>query len=138
MRLYKLHGSIDQYQYMMSNSEEWISVRIPRGVELDSVRVWTGTEIIPLRSTQIWPSYLTGRKLKLRNYTTSPFSEIWQHWRDNLTRSSHLIIIGYGFKDEGVNEAIQNHFIDKPILVFGRNLDESSIRELFPRARTPK
>lgn len=44
-------------------------------------------------------------------------------FQSNLKHAEKLIIVGYGFKDEGINSIIMNHFNykEKPIHIVDRN-----------------
>lgn len=101
IRLYKLHGSFDQY------------VCVDEGI-CDSVKISKGYNY-----TRIWdiygrhfmdnyhPDFLTGKTAKKKEYNKPLYSTLLCHFETNVSNSDVFVIIGYGGKDEGINEIIK-------------------------------
>jgi hypothetical protein len=139
IRLYKLHGSIDFYRV-----EEYRERReVPVGPEYsatgecDFVRHKRGVDIEHLKREgenvlrympYVVPSFLTGQKTKSKNYGGPYYRDVFDHFTENLRRSRALIVVGYGWRDKGINEDIKKYFCagprKRPLLVV--DLDDKS------------
>jgi hypothetical protein len=60
------------------------------------------------------PDFLSGTTNKTRYYTKDPYYvNLFEHFERNLNASDTLIVIGYGFKDYGINEYLEKHFLSR-------------------------
>lgn len=116
LRLFKLHGSIDTLKLYLSGRDEALRVKKNIGVddfqfeEIDS-RTQKYTSTRPFVKKQ--PDYLTGRAFKIRSYDEGYYKILFDHFKENLKSANVLIVIGYGFKDEGINDYIEKHYLSK-------------------------
>ncbi len=68
-----------------------------------------------------FPDFLTGTTHKIGSYERGTYYPlILKHFEVNLSRSAALIVIGYGFGDNRINDGIEKCFLsdaNKPIFV---------------------
>jgi len=116
-RLYKLHGSIDRYR-LYSGDEKRI-IKVLRWVTPSSVCLeqnkqngpeYEGSENSHIKRV---PDFLTGTEYRITKYQDSFYSRMFEHFSENLKNSKTLIIIGYGFGDNVVNDRIDEFVQDK-------------------------
>ncbi len=109
--LYKLHGSVDQYQCGDR------TVRVPWGVGPNNIKeeVGRGVDRRYERVAGLWaPAFLSGTTSKILQYGRTQYSKsMFDHFIANLENSKFLITVGYGFRDEKINEFISRHFLDR-------------------------
>lgn len=122
LRLYKLHGSIDQYPFHVKSSiDNYVKIRWGVGnTELYK-------EIFNAKSEpeyiNDWINYhsdfLTGTTSKIIRYKEPFYQHLFEYFEKNLMASDELVIIGYSAKDSEVNEMIEKNFDykQKPIKV---------------------
>lgn len=115
LTFYKLHGSIDTYDF---------DIRIP-----DSDRVKTDYRVGSIfrevfnkeqnsfkyvRSFRNhYPDFLTGTTGKTVGYRDEYYSILIDHFKNNLQNSDLLIVIGYSFGDEGINDLLWENYLSK-------------------------
>ena len=114
--LYKLHGSIDNYAYNLSD-DKFETIKLLRGVnpfslfhelKKDDKLVYESSMIDP------YPEFLSGTSEKTRFYSQKRYFEpIFSHFKTNLENSNYLIIIGYGCGDDEINKLVLEHFLSK-------------------------
>jgi SIR2-like protein len=92
VRLLKLHGSID-WGYEQSPREEW-------GLPDRTARL-----VNELTDQSLDPVVLFGQRAKLR--ADGPFLDLLQRFVLDLDGASHLVVIGYSFRDDHVNAVIR-------------------------------
>lgn len=125
VRLYKLHGSLDYVPYYRIGKDGLMKpekyVKIKQGIG--------ASEIIKSRKTKIGydispfayhSDFLTGTTSKVRRYNEPLlFRKLFKKFKTNLQHAEVLIIIGYGCKDEGINDFIRDFFNyeDKPSFI---------------------
>jgi hypothetical protein len=124
IRLYKLHGSLDYVLYYKT-AEDGITLVPDKYVK---TRYGIGYGNI-LRDThnrntyEKYPfayhaNYLTGTSSKISKYEDPLlFKPLFDSFKNNMQTSELLIIIGYGFKDSGINDIIKNNFRGKRIYI---------------------
>lgn len=115
IRLYKLHGSIDQYAYYTGSQNGYMSYdnHIKVSNEID-----TNKELIKecngfkdeFSFLDIVPDFLTGNKSKGKAYNKKYYEELFSHFKNNLNNAECLIIIGYSGNDTEINERIKDNF----------------------------
>lgn len=116
IRLYKLHGSLN---YVMMHREskygglvDDCEVKFRYGIGL--------TDLLRERSKKngydndffsYHADFLTGTTTKMAYYKRSGFyKKMFRKFKNNLVHAMALIVIGYGGKDEGINEYLLKYF----------------------------
>ncbi|MBK7811299.1 MAG: SIR2 family protein [Saprospiraceae bacterium] len=116
IRFYKLHGSIDTYSFSLAYPDtDRTRVKAEYGVEDFYKEVYnekSGCFEYKKGLKSIFPDFLSGTTEKLRNYSDEYYDIIFNHFKKNLKNSDKLLIIGYGFKDKGINEILKS-YLDK-------------------------
>ncbi|MCM1042077.1 MAG: SIR2 family protein [Bacteroides sp.] len=114
IRLYKLHGSVDQVFFKEEEDGMLypkVCLKLVKGVGLETLLKKRDGIIEQADWTNFCPNFLTGKKSKERQYGESIlYDNLFRAFKKNLSSSNRLIIIGYGFKDEGINNIIYNNF----------------------------
>ncbi len=115
IRLYKLHGSIDQYKYykggvhMIYDNHIKMSDTVDRDEKLCKLENGKITDVFYFRD--LHPDFLTGTYSKIEEYVKNPLCrKLLPLFEENLKKADSLIIIGYGAKDDGINEQIRTNF----------------------------
>lgn len=116
LSLYKLHGSIDTYQFNIgSPNTDLTRVKIDYGIKLDFKK-----EVFNSRKNEYeyqsglqerYPDFLSGTTTKMLSYGNEYYQILFDHFKENLQKSKLLIVIGYGFGDKGINEYVEEHFL---------------------------
>jgi hypothetical protein len=135
--LYKLHGSIDQFWIMHNGRHDWIKLRkgMNRWGILKEVKEHGFLRYVG-QSADVVPDFLTGTKSKIKRYEGGYYQEMLNHFRNNLQSSNTLIIIGYGFGDEKINEFIELDFLtddSKTLFVVGNKRRPPAAEALLAR-----
>jgi hypothetical protein len=115
-RLYKLHGSLDQYPFHLMNGgkiENYIKIKYGIGVT-DLYKEITGDDG---KLTYIndfinyFPDFLSGTTSKILRYSDPVYYEtIFKLFENNLKSSDTLVFIGYGCRDSEINNIILDNF----------------------------
>jgi hypothetical protein len=113
--LYKLHGSVDNYEFNFEN-KEYSLIKIPYGVQKDNLKKeyinMEGRIDYYVDHSQIIPEFLSGTSSKILSYDrNSYYKPLFKHFVQNLKKSSKLIVIGYGFGDRKINEYLIDAFL---------------------------
>ena len=108
IKLYKLHGSIDQYAYYEENENFKYDnhIKVYENVSNWEFKKNDGTYHFP----EWHPDFLTGVKSKERKYNSYLYQVLFPKFVDDLKSADCLIIIGYGAKDNRINELIVKNF----------------------------
>lgn len=116
IRLYKLHGSLDYVPFYRQKEnnimfpENYVKIKEGIGASdiMKSRKSKTGYDISPF---EYHADFLTGTTSKIKRYKEPLlFKKLFKKFRKNLQDAEKLIIIGYGCKDEGINEMIKENF----------------------------
>jgi len=98
VRLVKLHGSIDRYYHNQSMIKE----SDPRYINDPESGGFAHSFV---------PSVLSGKIVKMLDYSKPIHADLYSYFRVKLaTEISTLIVVGYGFGDKGINNAIISWF----------------------------
>ncbi len=126
IRLYKLHGSLDYVHFHRRNGHIMKTdnyVKIKHGIGYDKIMKENddGTSYEEdLFETHA--DFLTGTTSKMNRYKEPFFKGLLKKFEKNLQEAEKLIIIGYGCKDEGINNIIKNNFNrEKPSFIIDPN-----------------
>jgi hypothetical protein len=111
-RLYKLHGSIDHYWFQDNNHLELIKLRrrvgktdVFKEVERDGKLQYMSNPL------NYYPDFLCGTTVKTTRYGRGTYyPTVLDYFEKNLRSSDNLIVIGYGFGDQRINEYIKTDF----------------------------
>lgn len=113
-RLYKLHGSLDQYPYYRQQTGLDGYVKIKPGVGSEDLFRESQEQDGQLQYERCWINYhsdfLSGTTSKILRYDDPFYREIFTHFKQNLQKSKLLIIVGYGGADLKINALIGEHF----------------------------
>ncbi|MBP5423160.1 MAG: SIR2 family protein [Paludibacteraceae bacterium] len=114
IRLYKLHGSLD-YVHFHRNEElimvpdDYVKIRYGIGYDKVMKENEDGTSYDEdLFETHA--DFLTGTTSKMKRYKESFFKGLLERFEKNLQEAEKLIIVGYGCKDQGINDIIYENF----------------------------
>ncbi|MFD2785110.1 SIR2 family protein [Hymenobacter rubripertinctus] len=134
VQLLKLHGSLDYwsfgveshdsglYEPQVIRKQPWIPhLNLYREVESN------GAFCYRRDFHNSHSLFLSGTTAKLEQYTDPIlFSRLLKLFETNLSDSSILVIVGYGFRDEGINRLIMPSLNDpeKKVVVIGREMPE--------------
>jgi hypothetical protein len=112
--LYKLHGGINHYWFRHDNKLDRIKIkRRIHPINLYKEILENGSHEYVNEPANFFPDFLSGRTSKIERYKEgSYFPTMIDHFKNNLRESNNLIVIGYGFGDDGINEIIKNCFVD--------------------------
>lgn len=113
LRLFKLHGSIDYYKALAPSEFHkqfgwlWAEERMIKCPYRFGELCWVEDGERTARMVETRPSFLTGVTYKLGRYKKEKFfAQNLEMFEKNLSETDLLIVIGYGFKDSGINERI--------------------------------
>ncbi|GAB4159348.1 MAG: hypothetical protein Tsb0033_13760 [Winogradskyella sp.] len=114
-RLYKLHGSIDQFPFRHQDGSPKEYIKIKKGVNISNlykeVQKGDGEFNYENDFTNYYADFLSGTSSKILRYNDEGYyKEVFNHFKSNLTKSDRLIIVGYGCRDSKINEFILNNF----------------------------
>jgi len=118
LRLYKLHGSLDYELYYRNENGQFIPdtyIKTRYGIgNTDLYKEIKNKEGV-LQYENCWinyhPDFLTGTTSKIQRYTEPLlFKKLFELFKNNLKEAEKLIIVGYGAKDEEINNLILQYF----------------------------
>ena len=115
IRLYKLHGSLN-YAMMHRDTKNGLvddcEVKFRYGMGLlDLERERNGKNGYDNDFCSYHADFLTGTTTKVAYYHRSNFyKKMFRKFKNNLIRANVLIVIGYGGKDEGINDYLLSYF----------------------------
>lgn len=116
IRLFKLHGSIDYVIYYKTTTngimvpEKYVKIKygISPGDVIKSRKSKIGYDISPFPYHADW---LTGTTSKTKRYNEPLlFKKLFKKFKNSLKNTEILLIIGYGGKDDGINQIIIDNF----------------------------
>lgn len=112
---YKLHGSIDTYVFNLDNQNaDRTRIKTDLGISefyKEFKNAETGKTELQRGFQNVYPDFLSGTSYKLRFYKDPYYEQIHNLFKENISKSDFLIVIGYGFKDKGINEMIEQCFL---------------------------
>ena len=119
-RLFKLHGSIDHYWF--GHEKEFDLIKLKYGVSQNDIY----KEIIEENekeyyhgTIEVYPDFLSGKEYKINKYGKGTYyPKVFEHFVQNLENSNSLIIIGYGFRDDEINNYINAYLEDHSKNIF--------------------
>jgi len=147
VRLYKLHGSLDYVLIHRMHPNGFLKpdkeVKLKYGIGLlDLEREKSRSLGYESDISQYHADFLTGTTSKMKIYDSPYFyKKIFRKVRNNLTNADYLIIIGYGCKDEGINEYLTKYFdyAHKQVFVIDPSVENNAtIKELADNLHAKK
>ncbi|KYG81048.1 SIR2-like protein [Roseivirga ehrenbergii] len=113
-RLYKLHGSVDQFPFHIQNEGIDTYVKVKLGIGTSDLFKEIKEEG-KLKYINDWinyhPDFLSGTTSKILRYREPwYYDKVFTHFEGNLKNSEELIIIGYGCGDIEINRLIEKCF----------------------------
>lgn len=116
IRLFKLHGSLDYVPFYREVENGFMIpdkyVKIKWGIGASDImksrKSKIGYDVSPF---EYHADFLTGTTSKIQRYNEPLlFKKLFKRFKKNLRQADKLIIIGYGCKDEGINEIVKEYF----------------------------
>lgn len=108
-KLFKLHGSIDHYWFGYDNHFDLLKLKYgisPNDIYKEIIN--NNKKEYVNEHVEIYPDFLSGKTYKIKRYNRgSYYPTVFEHFNSNLDNSKNLIIIGYGFGDEEINNYIE-------------------------------
>lgn len=123
-RLYKLHGSIDQYPFRYQDGSPVEYIKSKEGINISNLfkEVHSKERGFYYENdfTNYYADFLSGTSSKILRYNDKGYyKEMFSHLINNLIKSQRLIIVGYGCRDTKINELILSHFdyLNNPVII---------------------
>lgn len=114
INLYKLHGSIDFFQVGLNGPDGkmyYFKETIPTDSPIQVIDPKNKNKLKSAINTRRLSQFLSGYTYKIRQYQNEVYySHVFDQFKENLKNSDILIVIGYGFKDAGINEYLEKYF----------------------------
>lgn len=141
IRFYKLHGSLDYVPFYRRNEYGWMIpenyVKIKWGIGAGNIMKSRKSKVeYDISPFEYHADFLTGTTSKIKRYSEPLlFRKLFKKFRKNLRNAEMLIIIGYGCKDEGINEIIKENFDynHKPLFIIDAYAKDESQVDLFKK-----
>ncbi len=114
LSLYKLHGSIFNH-IVYTDDQKRVRVRKDYGVDrlfMEAKDLSTGNYSFVGVLDEVDPDFLSGSTNKMIYYSGDSFyKSLLDHFEKNLLASESLLVIGYGFNDQGINEYLEKYYL---------------------------
>jgi hypothetical protein len=128
----KLHGSVDYYPAQLNGDLRPVTIKRDYGVEevlLERFDERMRRFVYERPFINRYPAFLTGSTQKIKRYKQPFYAKLFEHFKDNLLYSEKLVVIGYGFRDPGINEMLEESYLSngKKILVVDVRLPDSPL-----------
>lgn len=122
--LYKLHGSINWFQFQREDKKEWFVGNVPIYIkDIDHIKDTNDSSLYRINRHLI----LIGTFNKMFEYLTDIFIELQFRFFKMLLESDLLVISGYSFNDKGVNFNIRRFAkssFEKKIIIINPDPEE--------------
>ena len=142
LSLYKLHGSV--FNTIVYNDQQRIRLKDNYAISQFSMEITdekTGEQKFVGLLDEVSPDFLSGTTNKTRFYTGDPYyKNLFAHFENNLLQSELLVVIGYGFQDNGINEYLEKHFLSrgKHMVVIDPYKPKTDLIEKYSATYIPK
>lgn len=125
LALFKLHGSIDTYIADISSTDK-IRIKREYGVSTIIQEIFNETtEDFSYKHIiqDNFPDFLSGTTSKIMQYKNPYYNNLLTKFKHNLKDSNLFYVIGYGFKDEGINDILIENYLSqgKKMVVINRS-----------------
>lgn len=114
----KLHGSFDYYK----DSNEHKLLKCPRGAAIHCIEKRNSQPVIENYA----PQFLIGNITKKEEYNTFIYKDRHDIFKNILSESDVLVVVGYGWGDNGINNDINEYFKGKLLYVVDPTANEKS------------
>lgn len=109
LRLFKLHGSVDNYIADVSKSD---LTRVKKDWKIGEMYIEDREkETFSSLYQNSYPDIISGANSKLLWYKEPYYNELQVHFENNLKNAELLVIIGYGFGDDGINQKVEKFYL---------------------------
>lgn len=108
IRLLKLHGSINWYDYRQKDGSDLFA--IPTNGDADHAKDSSGK----LLGVPDGPLFLAGTINKILDYGSGIFAEQFYRFHQFLKLHDTILISGYGFNDKGINGRLWDWMFERP------------------------
>lgn len=125
VRLYKLHGSFDQFIYHEEDGKI-IHVKIPNKADFSCIEDNLGHKDI----SNYHPDFLSGTTSKIQRYKEPYYSKLLKCFEDNINNSEKIIVIGYGGNDSGINKMLADNSHGQKMIVVSPTINNLFIDEM--------
>lgn len=122
-RLYKLHGSVDQFPFHIQNNgiETYVKIKLGIGTSDLFKEIEQDGELTYINDwINYHPDFLSGTTSKILRYREPWYYEkVFNHFENNLENSEELVLVGYGCGDIEVNNLIREKYDykNKPLFI---------------------
>lgn len=117
LAFYKLHGSIFNTLVYSQINQQHYRLKNNYGVSrylMEHTNPETGEQYFENLWDESSPDFISGTTNKTRYYTGDPYYKILlNHFEENLSISELLVVIGYGFRDGGINDYLEANYLSK-------------------------
>lgn len=122
IRIYKLHGSIDFYEYKHYLSENGTFYKFTGETDFfisknyyeihGSLRQNENNEIIQNYNFDVVPKFITGNNKTSLIENSKLFRNFYETFTNVIENSSNLLVSGYSFRDNHINNIIKNKYFN--------------------------
>ena len=122
-RLYKLHGSVDQFPFHIQNNgiETYVKIKLGIGTSDLFKEIEKDGELTYINDwINYHPDFLSGTTSKILRYREPwYYDKVFTHFENNLENSEELVLVGYGCGDIEVNNLIREKYdyMNKPLFI---------------------
>jgi hypothetical protein len=139
IKIYKLHGSLDYFQYCKSDKTlNYFTTLGYRTKHYAQTRNIETNEVISEFNTDVVPKFITGKNKSLIIKKDFMYSRLFDHFEQEIETTKNIFISGYSFGDIHINAELmkrsdiniinQNPYTKYPFEGFIRNIE--SLEEL--------
>lgn len=113
VRLYKLHGSLDWYPFVFLDGDTQLRqfAKVPQDIDPKHCKDYNGNDLFPQNAV---PLVLIGTTGKDRLYSIGFVGEMFRQFHARLNEHETLICCGYGWKDKGINNYLNQWLGNSP------------------------
>jgi hypothetical protein len=132
IHLLKLHGSVNWFIFRSKSNDKYL-FRLG-SIDGEDISEVNDERWNPQDTSPPYPIMLIGTFNKILEYTRYIFADLFYQFRTSLDRINRLIIIGYGFRDKGINSTVLDwvhESIDRKLII----IDPINEDEIKQRAR---
>lgn len=145
LSLFKLHGSVfNTIVYTPQPEQKIVRLKNNYGIYQFYMEIKdekTGESHFEPLWDEVAPDFLSGTTSKTISYSGDPYYKtLFKHFIGNLLESELLVVIGYGFQDNGINECLENHFLSrgKQMVVIDPNKPKTDLLDKYKATHIQK
>ena len=119
IRLFKLHGSLDQYTYFYQTRKRDVDyIKCNGKVSLSEVSNRDDNNALCFHL--LVPDFLTGSVNKIARYGERHYKILFNHFWKNLSQAKTLVVIGYGGRDKKINEYLLDYSKKAEVFIYDK------------------